>query len=565
MKNKLWSRLKNTSKTIRFKLFLILTVFVLIYMVTFSFFFIHSVRTMKDKILNSYDNMLSLYVNQLKSQIQDTNSFLDNLNNNFDVNMMAIEAPDSEEYSLTRFRIYNSIRVNYSIIGILNSVYVYDGRTDSFLMIPDDKGRFQSVGRKILGEPEEKIGKWCMVQENGNYTLVKKCKASESLWIIAFMRMEEIAQGLKSIAGREDFLWDISNRGGEIICSNYLETEEASARNLSFRYSEIEKGYDGIGLTFRLLVKNDSIWMQNLWLALFFPLSILLFFLILWVVLFGLRKRFLEPLDLLIGGMQDFAGGIENVRLSIDRNIEYELAFTINIFNDMVCQIEKNRFLIYEEKLERQKLLIQNLQAQIDPHFFSNTLNLIYNLIAANRHDVARKCLLLLSSYYRYMTRIGQKQIGLEKEFDFICNYLEIMKLRFPGKLSSSVTLEEKLKNLQIPPMLIQPLVENCTKHGFIDRSHIFSMEIEAIVAEGSAIIRVTDNGCGFPEEYRGIFDQNRALPEKENPEEDNHVGLCNIYQRLIYFYGEDAKMMIDWTGNRTWVQIIIQCWENYQ
>lgn len=561
MKNKLI----NISKTIRFKVFLILAVFVLIYMGTFTFFFIYSVRSMKDKVLDSYDNMLTLYVNQLKSQIQDTNSFLDNLYNNFDVNMMAIEAPDSEEYSLTRFRIYNSIRVNYSIIGILNSVYVYDGRTDSFLMIPDDRGHFQSAGRQILGEPEEKIGKWCLVQENDSYTLVKKSKASESLWIIAFIRMEEIVQGLKSVAESEDFLWDISALGGKIICSNYSETEEASARGFSFRYSEIEKGYDGIGLTFRLLVRNDSIWMQNLWFALFFPLSILLFFLILWVVFFGMRKRFLEPLDLLIGGMQDFAGGNENVSLCTDGHIEYELAFTINIFNDMVYQIKKNRFLIYEEKLEKQKLLIQNLQAQIDPHFFSNTMNLIYNLIAANRHDVARKCLLLLSSYYRYMTRIGQKQIGLDKEFEFIGNYLEIMKLRFPGKLSASVTLDEKLKSLQIPPMLIQPLVENCTKHGFTNRSHIFSMEIEAIVAEGSAIICVTDNGCGFPEEYRGTFDQNHVLPERENQEEDNHVGLCNVYQRLLYFYGGNAKMTIDWTGNSTWVQIIIYCWEKYK
>ena len=79
------------------------------------------------------------------------------------------------------------------------------------------------------------------------------------------------------------------------------------------------------------------------------------------------------------------------------------MAFAIDTFNDMVSQIWNDRILIYEEKLENQKLVIQNLHSQIDPHFFSNTLNLIYNLIAINRNDVAKKCsdsaLILLSLY----------------------------------------------------------------------------------------------------------------------------------------------------------------------
>ena len=131
------------------------------------------------------------------------------------------------------------------------------------------------------------------------------------------------------------------------------------------------------------------------------------------------------PLDLLIKGMQNFDGNEKPEKLVPSGRIEGEMAFAIDTFNDMVSQIWNDRILIYEEKLENQKLVIQNLHSQIDPHFFSNTLNLIYNLIAINRNDVAKKALILLSSYYRFMCNLDRKLISLKKEIDFICQKQE--------------------------------------------------------------------------------------------------------------------------------------------
>ena len=270
------------------------------------------------------------------------------------------------------------------------------------------------------------------------------------------------------------------------------------------------------------------------------------------------------PLDLLIKGMQNFDGDEKPEKLVPSGRIEGEMAFAIDTFNDMVSQIWNDRILIYEEKLENQKLVIQNLHSQIDPHFFSNTLNLIYNLIAINRNDVAKKALILLSSYYRFMCNLDRKLISLKKEIDFICNYLEIMKLRFPEKLDIQLSFDETLGKLKIPPMLLQPLVENSIKYGFVNRSQLFHLTLSARTEDGATVLSVEDSGKGFPEEFRGTFDQNHTFEVPDNPESDNHVGLRNIYQRLLMYCGEDASLKIDWNGEWSRVEIKIRDWEKY-
>lgn len=238
------------------------------------------------------------------------------------------------------------------------------------------------------------------------------------------------------------------------------------------------------------------------------------------------------------------------------------MQYALVSFNHMVDEIRENRFLIYETELEKQKLLIQNMQSQINPHFFSNTTNLIYNLLEIGKITTAEQCLMLLSSYYRYMTTIGDEVTTLKQEMDFVGSYLEIMKLRFPNKLSCEIATEETLNELQIPPLLIQPLAENCIKHGFTDRRHAFWIGIRIYEQVGAAVIDVCDNGRGFPEKYRGRFDQKTPMPVREAGDGgENHVGMQNIYQRLIMHYGERASMLIDSTGQFTMVRIRIVEW----
>ena len=87
---------------------------------------------------------------------------------------------------------------------------------------------------------------------------------------------------------------------------------------------------------------------------------------------------------------------------------------------------------------------------------------------------------------------------------------------------------------------------------------------MSARTEDGAAVLSVEDSGKGFPEEFRGTFDQNHTFEVPDNPESDNHVGLRNIYQRLLMYYGEDASLKIDWNGEWSRVEIKIRDWEKY-
>ena len=558
----LTQRIRNFSRTIRFKMLIILLAFLMVYVATVSYFFYDTLQSTQNKILNSYQDMLDLYVEQLETSLEDIDSWMRNFSGDFDVNMMAVQDIKTDRYTLTKYRVRYDIHRNRPGYSTLDAVYVYDKRNESLMVIPDDQDHFESLVYNFWNKGGWESEGWTIIGEEGKYTLFRQYVVNNSVCIMVFVDLNKIAEEIKNIALGSQLEWN--------ICTSerlLYGTEELSNENsvLSLNHT-LEKSFRNIDLSFHFLINIRELWRKNIYSVLFLTGSLLALFIVGWFLAFyTIRRRLLMPLDLLIKGMQNFDGDEKPEKLVPSGRIEGEMAFAIDTFNDMVSQIWNDRILIYEEKLENQKLVIQNLHSQIDPHFFSNTLNLIYNLIAINRKDIAQKCLVLLSSYYRFMCNLDRKLISLKKEIDFISNYLEIMKLRFPDKLDIQLSVDKTLEQLQIPPMLLQPLVENSIKYGFVNRSQKFHLVLSAQVEEDSAVLFVEDSGRGFPDAFRGTFDQNHAFTVPDNPESDNHVGIRNIYQRLLMYYGENASLKIDWTGEWSRVEITIQDWEKYR
>ena len=553
-------RIRNFCRTIRFKMLIILLAFLMVYVVTVSYFLYDTLQSTQSKILSPYQDMLDLYVEQLETSLEDIDSWMRNFSGDFDVNMMAIQDEKTDRYTLTKYQVRYDIHRNRPGYSTLDAVYVYDKRNESLMMIPDDCDHFEPLVYDFWNEGGWESEGWTVIGEEGKYALFRQYIVNNSVYIMVFVDLNKISEEIREIALGNHMDWNICT-GEKVLCG----TEQFSASKSIFSRSHtLEKSFRNIDMTFHFLVNIRELWRKNIYSVLFLTVSLLVLFVVGWTLAFyTIRRRTLMPLDLLIKGMQNFDGDEKPEKLVPSGRIEGEMAFAIDTFNDMVSQIWNDRILIYEEKLENQKLVIQNLHSQIDPHFFSNTLNLIYNLIAINRNDVAKKALILLSSYYRFMCNLDRKLISLKKEIDFICNYLEIMKLRFPEKLDIQLSFDETLGKLKIPPMLLQPLVENSIKYGFVNRSQLFHLTLSART-DGAAVLSVEDSGKGFPEEFRGTFDQNHTFEVPDNPESDNHVGLRNIYQRLLMYYGEDASLKIDWNGEWSRVEIKIRDWEKY-
>jgi len=136
------------------------------------------------------------------------------------------------------------------------------------------------------------------------------------------------------------------------------------------------------------------------------------------------------------------------------------------------------------------------LRVQIVPHFLFNTLSNIHSLIT-HRPDDAQKTLENLSTLLRRSLEQADEQfISLKMEADILRAYLDIQKIRMGDRLQYQLDIPSELQQLSVPPLLLQPLVENAVKHG-LDTAKGGSVEIKALQVEDSVYISVTDDGIG--------------------------------------------------------------------
>ncbi|MCG8396686.1 sensor histidine kinase [Bacillus atrophaeus] len=183
---------------------------------------------------------------------------------------------------------------------------------------------------------------------------------------------------------------------------------------------------------------------------------------------------------------------------------------------------------------------IKALQAQVNPHFLFNAINTISALC---RTDVekTRKLLLQLSVYFRSNLQ-GARQllIPLSKELNHLHAYLSLEQARFPGKYEIEIDIEDSLDQIEIPPFVLQVLVENALRHAFPKKQDRYKVEVQVLSAESSVYMKVKDNGRGIAEE---ILTQlgNKPLPSKEG----TGTALYNLNQRLVGLFGQQAALQI--------------------
>ena len=170
-------------------------------------------------------------------------------------------------------------------------------------------------------------------------------------------------------------------------------------------------------------------------------------------------------------------------------------------FLNGVCHIVEAIY-EYEQMKEEKNLLaeaeIRALQAQINPHFLYNTLNTISFYVRSDP-ETARKLIKYLSDYFRHSLSNPSKFISLAEEMRVIDCYIQLERARFSDRLSVTYDFsEDMLENLQIPPLLLQPLVENAVIHGVIKREEGGTVRVGLIEHKTYNKIYVIDTGVGI-------------------------------------------------------------------
>lgn len=248
-----------------------------------------------------------------------------------------------------------------------------------------------------------------------------------------------------------------------------------------------------------------------------------------------------------------------------------EIGVVTNAFNQMVVNIRKYIIKIregmeVERKLKEKELLMEAhlkearlkyLQAQINPHFLFNTLNAGAQLAMMEGADRTYEYVQNVADFFRYNVKRGEETVAIAEEIEMVDNYIYILNVRFSGDIHYKKYIDKKLLPLQIPSMILQPIVENCVNHGIREMAGKGEIIVSVSLVEGQPCISIKDNGKGMePDVIEKIL--NGTYREEDRTGNSNGIGMINIIARLKLFTGTDDVIDIISEGKGTGTEVRI-------
>ena len=226
--------------------------------------------------------------------------------------------------------------------------------------------------------------------------------------------------------------------------------------------------------------------------------------------------------------------------LTTDYRSAFIRATTLNLYNtgmlagilafqSAYSELKRNQALLAAAHQREREAQMLALRFQLNPHFLFNTLNAISSLVVQGRARDAESMIDRLSSFLRgSLAADPDRTVAIEEEFEMLDNYLDIEGVRFGERLVTSVNLPDALLGAQIPPFLLQPLVENAVKYAVAPSRTEVRIEISARERHGRLEIEVRDSGGEGAPALSGTG-----------------VGLANVRERLRLSYGDKGEMTL--------------------
>jgi len=301
---------------------------------------------------------------------------------------------------------------------------------------------------------------------------------------------------ITSFNGYTPYLWEISDTGINILV---LHAEILSKNNFNSMYRIIFI-FALVSLLLSLLIANV------------------------------LSKHFMIPVKQLSSAMHETEGG--NLDIEIEDIREDEFGILYADFNEMTSRIK----LFTEQRIQNEKDLntanIAMMHAQLNPHFLYNTLDTIK--WSGKLHHIPQISTMATSlAKIMRMSISNDKFISLEDELSLVKSYMEIQQIRFDNPFTYKCILPDELRNMKVPKLIVQPIVENAVLHGLLEMKE-GNISVKCSEVDETLLIEVVDNGCGIDEDVL-----ERINSKGENLLK-NHIGFYNVNKIIRLSYGEE-------------------------
>lgn len=236
-----------------------------------------------------------------------------------------------------------------------------------------------------------------------------------------------------------------------------------------------------------------------------------------------------------------------NINEPISKYVHYkrddEIGQLIDSIDRMLSSINAMYLDQYRLELENRTSQLKLLRAQVNPHFLYNALQCLGAIVLEKGNIEAYDLISLIGQMMRYSMDTKTEFVTLSQEFQYVDTYLKIQKIRFGSNLTVLYKIDPEIMDTKVPKMILQPLVENCFKHGGIGEQKPGEICISINIQSRYLVISVSDNGVGITE------NQIRSLREKlRNQAHSNYIGesigLSNVLNRLRFYY-KDCDMQL--------------------
>lgn len=277
------------------------------------------------------------------------------------------------------------------------------------------------------------------------------------------------------------------------------------------------------------------------------------------IVSFKFSRTLTNPIFKLKRLMKQAESGDLTVRFNFQHNDEIgELGQS---FNHMIARIDQLIQMVYVEQENKRTAEMKSLQEQIKPHFLYNTLDTISWMARDYDAEDIVRLVDALTNMFRIGLSHGKDIITVKEEITHVSNYLYIQKIRYKDKLNYVIHVDESLYAVEVPKLILQPLVENAIYHGVKAKRGGGTITITGVPEGENLVFTVQDDGAGMLQEK--VEELNRRMSERSVLDEQKSFGLFYIRERIQLCYGTGYGVHVESTlGEGTRVTITLPLYQ---
>lgn len=525
---------------------------IIIYLLFYNFF---SMNVLREKTADNIQNSVQIIGKRTDQNMNKIElCMIEKTISSEVLSVLSRERKDTQYYiELNKIRDGLNNDINFQPFS--GTMFLYYDQIDEIVLSGDQNAQAQEETRELI-RAYAAAGKdiWEVVDYGGEKHLMLMYHNELGVYAGALVSVESILKEWEDLNvigfGKSQYFMDRDNR---CIASsgNTLENDsvfrKAAAASGQNDGEDVQWHGQGLSVKYNMAVSDYRIYIvvdpeysaalySGLWvLVLVLPvLAVLAFAMYYLIVNILLLKPLKHAFSNIYTEMEKESIALPDVRSFSEVNR------VVNMFNAVLRNLHDVKIGLYEKKIENERAKMRLLQSQINPHMFMNSLAIIDSMSRVDTpesKEVIHQLTRYLSAYFRFMLESDRDLIDLTAEVENTENYLKIQSIRYPGKFSYKIEVEN-CENVQLPPLTLQPIVENSIKHGFGGAAH-FMIQISCWVRDGVLKVRIRDNGAGFSSESLEMIQNGGDMDIHHK----RHFGIKNVYGLLKLAYPQGVEM----------------------